>query len=298
MGQDTFPRNIFGYWHQGRDQAPEEIRLCWDLWARMNPGWTLRILEWSDVAEEMARLGVTADTMSFNGIANIVRLVSLSAEGGVWVDAYTVPLQPLDDWLMPLMTSGFFAYHDPYRKRMSENWFIAADKGHPLVTGWRDLMVGYWRTPRRPMRFRHEMDRSLKGAISRRVGLLLDRVQGPPSARLRKKIYEVKDPVWAVSLQGGGRHPIYPYFALAMLFDRMLAENPDLFDAWRQYPKITSYDTLLLRHWKKRYPELTPQDIRRMAKGKTMQKLSLPTKLPAPLMAELVAMAEETIARF
>ncbi|MBT54895.1 MAG: hypothetical protein CMF72_16050 [Mameliella sp.] len=291
------PRNIFGYWHQGRDQAPDDIKQCWDLWARMNPAWDLRILEWADVADQMKASGVTYDTMSFNGIANIVRLSCLSAEGGVWVDAYTVPLKPLDDWLLPLMGSGFFAYHDPYRLRMSENWFIAAQPGHPLVSTWHDYMVRYWQTARRPMRSKHEMDNTTKGTLARLSGRVMDAVQGPTSARGRKRIWQPKNPNWAVSLDGGGRYPIYPYFALAMLFDRMLADDPKLFEAWRQYPKITSYDTLLLRHWKKRYNELTPLDIRQMAAGKVMQKLSLPTKLPAPLMQTLVDMAEEAMPR-
>jgi hypothetical protein len=293
MSDDTFPRTIFGYWHQGRDQAPNEIKRCWDLWAQMNPGWQVRILEWADVQGSITDWGVTAPTMSLNGIANIVRLASLSEHGGIWVDAYTVPLKPLDDWLPPLLGSGFFAYHDPYRKRMAENWFIAADKGHPLVVRWRDLMIDYWRTERRPMRFRHEMDPTLKGAAARRVGLFLDKVQGPVSARDRKKIYDIKDPLWAVSPNGGAQFPIYPYFALAMLFDRMLAEDSALFEEWRKYPKITSYDTLMLRHWKKRYGELTELDIRQMCTGKVMQKLSLPKPLPDPLMRVLVEMAED-----
>src|SRR6056297_664424 len=57
---------------------------------------------------------------------------------GIWVDAYTVPLRPLDNWLPPLMPSGFFAHHDPYRKRMAETWFLAAQPDNPLITGWRD----------------------------------------------------------------------------------------------------------------------------------------------------------------
>lgn len=289
------PRNIFGYWHQGRENAPEDIKQCWDLWARMNPEWDIKILEWADVEEMITDFGVSAPTMSFTGISNIVRLASLSAQGGIWVDAYTVPLKPLDDWLPPLVDTGFFAYHDPYRKRMAETWFLAAQKDNPLVTGWRDLMVAYWQSVRRPMRFRHEMDPNLKGTLTRQFGLLLDRLQGPPSARAKKKIYDIKDPVWAVSPQGGAQYPIYPYFALAMLFDYMVDTDDTLFEAWRQYPKITSYDTLLLRHWKKRYGELTELDIRRMSAGKVMQKLSLPTKLPPPLMKELIAMAEEAM---
>jgi len=208
------------------------------------------------------------------------------------VDAYTVPLRPLDNWLPPLMPSGFFAHHDPYRKRMAETWFLAAQPDNPLITGWRDRMLDYWRTERRPIRFRHEIDQSPKGALALQVGLLLDRVQGPISARGRKKIYEIKKPNWAVSLEGGVAFPIYPYFAMAMLSDLMVSEDKGLFEEWRKYPKITSYDTLLLRHWRKRYDELTALDVRMMCQGKMVQNLSLPTKLHAPLMTALADQAE------
>lgn len=292
-----FPRNIFGYWHQGRDSAPEGIKRCWDLWARMNPGWDLRILEWADVEATMKDLGVTYDTMSFTEISNVTRLNSLAEHGGIWVDAYTVPLVPLDDWLPPLVTGGFFTYHDPYRKRMAENWFIATQAGHPLIRTWSDYLADYWRTARRPMRSKRELDNTTKGRLARMQGRVLDAVKGPLSARGGKHIYQPKDPNWSVSTAGGGKYPIYPYFALAMLFDLMLEEHPDHFELWRQYPKITSYDLLLLRHWKKRYGELTSLDIRQMAEGKTMQKLSLPTPLPGPLMDTLVGMSEDAISR-
>lgn len=295
--QQDFPRNIFGYWHQGRDSAPEGIRKCWDLWARMNPDWDLRILEWSDVESQMQEFGVTYDKMSFTEISNVTRLYSLATHGGIWVDAYTVPLVPLDEWLPPLVSGGFFTYHDPYRKRMAETWFIATQARHPLISTWCDYLVDYWKTARRPMRSKRELDNTAKGALARLQGRAMDAIQGPLSARGRKHIYQPKDPNWSVSANGGGKYPIYPYFALAMLFDLMLTENEDHFKLWRQYPKITSYDLLLLRHWKKRYSELTPLDIRHMAEGKTMHKLSLPTPLPQPLMDTLVGIAEEAISK-
>lgn len=290
---DAMNKTIFGYWHQGRDAAPDDIKMCWDLWARMNPGWELRILEWADVADYFTAQGVDADRMSFNGVANIVRLAQLAEHGGVWVDAYTVPLRPLDSFLPPLMAAGFFVYHDPYRKRMSENWFIASCAGHPLATGWRDRMVQYWRTPRRPMRFRHELERNAKGAILRWWGRMLDRVQGVPSMRGPKRIYEPKRPTWAVDVTRGGAGIVTPYFTLAYLFDLMLEQDAEARQIWAKMPKRASYEALYLRHWKKRYSEMTEEDLRSLVSHTDMQKLSLPTKLPAWAMTILKDMSED-----
>src|SRR6056297_1958757 len=79
---------------------------------------------------------------------------------------------------------------------------------------------------------------------------------------------------------------------MAMLSDLMVSEDKGLFEEWRKCPKITSYDTLLLRHWRKRYDELTALDVRMMCQGKMVQNLSQPTKLPAPLMTALADQAE------
>lgn len=289
---DAMNKTIFGYWHQGRDHAPDDIRMCWDLWARMNPDWELRILEWDDVAVIFETAEVDAGRMSFNGVANIVRLAKLAEEGGVWVDAYTVPLRPLRAFLPPLVETGFFAYHDPYRKRMSENWFLAARAGHPLITGWRDKMLDYWHIPRRPMRFRRELDPGTRGRLARGWGRVLDRVQGAPSMRGAKHIMEPKNPSWAVDITRGGGGPVTPYFTLAYLFDLLLEQNPALRADWAKMPKRASYELLYLRHWKKRYGEMTEDDLRSLVSHTDMQKLSLPTKLPDWAMDILRDMAE------
>lgn len=289
---DAMKKNIFGYWHQGRDAAPEAIKRCWDLWARMNPEWDVRILEWADVEAYFTQQGIDAGKMSFNGVANIVRLAQLAEHGGVWVDAYTVPLRPLDAFLPDLMPTGFFVYHDPYRKRMSENWFIASVAGHPLAEGWRDKMVEYWRTPRRPMRFRRELERSTKGKILRTWGRFLDRVQGTPSMRSPKRIYEPKHPTWAVDVNRGGAGIVTPYFTLAYLFDLLLEQDATAREIWSRMPKQTSYDKLYLRHWKKRYAKMSEADLLSLAQGTDMQKLSLPTELPSWAMELLIGMAE------
>lgn len=289
---DAMNKNIFGYWHQGRDHAPDDIKMCWDLWARMNPGWELRILEWEDIRPLLEEHGVDGNLMSFTGISNIVRLAGLTEHGGIWVDAYTVPLRPLETYLPPLMETGFFAYHDPYRKRMAETWFLGAVAGNPLVRGWRDKMLEYWRIPRRPMRFKRELDCGTKGEILRFIGRVQDRVQGPLSIRGPKRIYQPKDPNWAVDVKRGGAGIVTPYFTCAMLFDLLLEEQPELRADWGKMPKRTSYDVLYLRHWKKRYGEMTEDDLRALVSHTDMQKLSLPTKLPDWAMGILKDMAE------
>jgi hypothetical protein len=292
---ETLTRHIWGYWHQGRDYAPRHVHECWDLWRRMNPGWTVNILEWADVAEMFDEKGINAKNLSITAIADIVRISLLAKRGGVWVDSYTVPLKPLQKWLPNLATHGFFAFHDPYRGRLAENWFLYANPAHPLAVAWHDHMVDYWQMPRRPMRNRHELDQGAKGEVTRFWGRLADRFEIPPSERSRKRIYTPKSSQWAVAPEGGAAHPIFPYFFMAMTFDSMLMENSNLKEEWLDCPKITSYDSLLLRHWANRYDELTAANVQNMCSGKAMQKLMLPKPLPDYLWRALTDLAETTI---
>jgi hypothetical protein len=50
----------------------------------------------------------------------------------------------LDDWLPAYTTSGFFAFEKPYPYLMLSNWFLYAEKGHPLVTQWCQETLYYY----------------------------------------------------------------------------------------------------------------------------------------------------------
>lgn len=83
-------------------------------------------------------------------IANIGRLELLRRYGGVWADATSLALKPLDSWLGAVKPTGFFAFRRPQPLRELANWFIAANPGHPLIEAWLRWSVIYLQSRWRP----------------------------------------------------------------------------------------------------------------------------------------------------
>ncbi len=77
-------------------------------------------------------------------ISDVVRLELLARYGGVWADATTYCLAPLDEWLESAVASGFFAFDSPGPDRMLSTWFLAAPVASPVISRWRDLTQAYW----------------------------------------------------------------------------------------------------------------------------------------------------------
>jgi len=137
------PKTMWAFWSQGADAAPEIIRFCLESWARMNPGWELRVLDDSS-ARTLLDLSDLSARLPLAKHANIIKARVLAQHGGVWIGASTLCHRPLDQWLPPLMPTGFFVFADPGVDRIVANWFIAARPGNPLIVGWEQAVTGYW----------------------------------------------------------------------------------------------------------------------------------------------------------
>ena len=88
----------------------------------------------------LLELGIPPEALS-----NIVRLELLARYGGVWADATTYCLTPLDEWLGPAVAEGFFAFDRPGPDRMLATWFLAAPPAAPVIMRWRSLAQAYWK---------------------------------------------------------------------------------------------------------------------------------------------------------
>jgi hypothetical protein len=144
----TPPRIIWSLWLQGWDQAPEIVDASTRTWSLFNPGWEVRRLVRADVQRLFApgsagaRLvdgAVTPETLS-----DLVRIELLERFGGVWADATTYCLRPLDDWLPEALASGFFAFDRPSPRRMISSWFLAAAPASPAIAAWARHVGAYW----------------------------------------------------------------------------------------------------------------------------------------------------------
>jgi Capsular polysaccharide synthesis protein len=148
------PRTIWMLWLQGWDEAPELVGACVRTWRRCNPGWELRLLTENDlpalIGDDAVMRTIGGRQLPPEAFSDVVRLALLLRYGGVWADATTYCLRPLDDWLPPMLASGFFAFTNFEPDRMIASWFLAAEPGSRLLQIWQAYVVAYWRRRERP----------------------------------------------------------------------------------------------------------------------------------------------------
>lgn len=142
------PRIVWMYWNQGWDVAPEIVRACAASWQTQNPQWDVRLLTEEDIqrilSDDPALRIVANKQLPLDAYSNLVRLGLLLRFGGVWADATTYCLKPLDVWLENVMDSGFFGFARPGPDRMLSSWFLAVDRGCELLPIWQKYCVEYW----------------------------------------------------------------------------------------------------------------------------------------------------------
>ena len=88
---------------------------------------------------DLDRQSVTAASLS-----DLLRILLLNEYGGIWVDATLFCNRPLDQWLPDLMSEGFFAFAEPGGGRLLSSWFLSAEPGNRLVSGWCKSALEYW----------------------------------------------------------------------------------------------------------------------------------------------------------
>lgn len=146
--RESLPRVVWTAWLQGETALPPLARRCIDSWRTLNPGWDVRILNAVTAQPFLQRADVPPRRLAalpMQKQSNILRMRLLTEQGGVWADATTFCLKPLDAWLPKCMHAGFFCFRDPGPNRLVANWFLASDQGSRLGTLWRDAHEAFWR---------------------------------------------------------------------------------------------------------------------------------------------------------
>lgn len=146
-------KTIWMYWSEGWDKAPPIARLSHARWRAKNPGWTVRFVD-REQALALTRIPaeIAARDMMPAHFADMVRLELLLQHGGVWADVTSFCEIPLDEWLVPAMPHGFFAFAVTEQKT-AENWFIAAARGHPIVRAWLQHAYDFWASNAKPTNY-------------------------------------------------------------------------------------------------------------------------------------------------
>ena len=154
----AIPHTIWIYWDTGEASAPPLVQACIASWREKNPGWTVTVLD-RDSAPGLSELPMAPGDIAVQSYADLLRLRLLTRFGGVWVDATTFCLRPLDHWLPMLAQSGFFAFTWtaadrwfiwPNVPRKITNWFLASEPGGAVITAWEARSLAYWKGRRVP----------------------------------------------------------------------------------------------------------------------------------------------------
>lgn len=147
--QQHVPQTIWMLWLQGEDDAPPLVQASIESWRALNPSWKVVVLDRTTMHEYLD-LPVWPDHLKPNHVANIVRLMLLERYGGVWTDATTLCLRPLNAWIDYATPTGFFAFARPQPLRANANWFIAAEQRSPFVEAWLRWSRAYVMCDKRP----------------------------------------------------------------------------------------------------------------------------------------------------
>ena len=142
-------KNLFIYWAQGFDSAPEIVKICYETWKTHNKE-TWKIIELDDTninnylkLEEYIP-DIAKKNMMLCHKADIIRVLLLDKYGGIWVDATTYCVKPLDSWLNKYAKTGFFAFDKPGNDRLLSNWFLYSEKNNYIIQLWKQRILDYW----------------------------------------------------------------------------------------------------------------------------------------------------------
>ena len=147
---DPIPKIIWVYWAQGFDSVSPIVEACLARLKNLNPEYEIRALSEDSVAEWID-LSDAPQELPLMMRADLLRLRLMSQYGGVWIDATVWCHRPLDDWLPMVAMSGFFAFKNPHKDRLIENWFLASMPNHPLAMEWeKALTESFYSLKQRP----------------------------------------------------------------------------------------------------------------------------------------------------
>ncbi|HVS93281.1 MAG TPA: capsular polysaccharide synthesis protein [Mucilaginibacter sp.] len=210
---NTLPKIIWFLWLQGLDDSPLVVKKCYASWVKHNPGWQVNLLDANTIGQYLSvdLPGVTRQTLS-----DILRITLLQKYGGVWVDATCYCNKPLDNWLYPYLSTGFFAFERPAADRMISSWFLASVKGNCIVSAYKNAVDNYWNKHPRLAFFEKSRWYFLR------------------------KLLKNKPPQWWFGPIATKVLKIYPYFWFHYLFESVYLRDSEFRRQWDATPKISA----------------------------------------------------------
>ena len=147
----TFDKNIWIFWEQGWDNAPNICKLCKESWIKFNETWKINILDKNNINKYINLDLVNEDFWNISPIqvrADIIRTLLLKFYGGVWVDATLICMLPLDNWLFKYFEiqnkEDFFLFTFK-RKYLISNWFMVSHKNNYIINTFTNNFLIYFK---------------------------------------------------------------------------------------------------------------------------------------------------------
>ena len=223
---EFMPKKIYALWLQGRENAPELVRINFDRWERLNPDYELIVLTRETATPYLKGFPIDPNKLTVQTFSDILRVRLLAQNGGIWTDASVYPTRPLSKWLNKTMkTQTFFAYDNPNPYHMPvASWFLVARYDCPMIKKWNDLITRYWFMEREPIHQENNGDEN------------------------RGEFYYPADVDAEMGLLDMRPTPGYPYFWVHHLFGHLLRHDTDFAAEWDAITDNDYLPAVLLDH--------------------------------------------------
>ena len=135
-------RKIFSFWSSR--PYPELVAACIAGFRRKNPGWEVIVLNNNDDSIDRWQLERPPNegALTVVQLSDWYRLAALAKHGGVFLDASTIPLAPVEQWADIRNGAPLQGFEDPLpglkEKRQMQNWALAAPPNAAFVGYWLD----------------------------------------------------------------------------------------------------------------------------------------------------------------
>jgi len=139
-------KKIFILWFQGFKNAPLVVKKCLNSWKKNNPEWEIIELDNSNLKKYInIDYLTTGKQISKAALSDIIRISLLKKYGGIWVDATTYCMKPLNEWLCKYNKEGFFGFERKHKGKILSSWFLYGEKDNYIVNEWEKEVINYWK---------------------------------------------------------------------------------------------------------------------------------------------------------
>jgi len=133
LSNDKVPKIIWTYWDT--EEVPEIVKLSMKSWKKTSPNYFINLMNQKNV-EEYVSLPENWKKLPPYRQSDIIRLRLLEKYGGVWIDASTILLEDLDNFISKNNLTLFITPSSSLENPVFENWFISAPPNNKVIKLW------------------------------------------------------------------------------------------------------------------------------------------------------------------